>query len=154
MWKSSIPWSAVLVSSIPEKWAEWPLLYSVLFFMYFVKLYRSYSDLCQCENFFNCKNCKIKNISYSAFHTIGLNVDICLGCTSVWIFFCIWCQNCACHYRKGMLSSSPEEICQNILPMVKSLSCSIIMILYPIIFLTKALEDLSWSPLLQFQHYI
>lgn len=39
----------------------------------------------------------------------------CLGCTPILMFSfkCTWCQDCACHYRKGVPSDSPQEVCKD-----------------------------------------
>jgi len=48
----------------------------------------------------------------------GENCNIlimCLRCTPIWIFSfkCTWCRDCTCHYRKGILSDSPQKFCKD-----------------------------------------
>lgn len=113
MWKSSVAWSAVLVLMSHKNGLTDHCSISWSCSSCTLSNLTGTTQICPDVKIFQItKILKWKNISYSAFCTAGLNVDICLGCTPVWIFFCIWCQNCSCHYRKGMLSGSTKEICK------------------------------------------
>lgn len=113
VWKSSVPSSAVLVLVSHKNGLNDHCSISWSCSSCTLSNLTGTTQICPDVKIFQiAKMVKWKNISCSSFCTAGLNVDICLGCTPVWIFFCIWCQNCSCHYRKGMLSGNPKEICK------------------------------------------